>query len=305
VEEDARQARAAHLVALAEGNEARTEDDSLSASERKAAQTRAQNQRSEAERINEAGESKGGEEDDEPTDKPGPDGNATTVNDTKAEMPSHEVKHTTDGAPHEKAQRNFTDPDSSIMEHKGGFEQAYNGQVVANDQQVILSHGLSNCAADTKHLPPMIDRTIENVGTPEKALADAGYWSPENAAYCEENGVDAYIATSRESKNREDNRTGNQQQDRQQESGVDPPPPPAPLEQMRSKLRTPEGREEYRARKWMVEPVFGQIKGAMGFRMFTMRGLEAARGEWGFVCACHNLRKLYRRWLAPGELATT
>ena len=340
LEEGARQARAEHLEALAEGNDARAEDESLSSGERKAARTRARKQRSEAQGLRgtdepargqrarddesgpDAGAAQGDEpapdddadadagadQGDKPADEPAPEAGADADADqgdesadesdaatahaqaTAAEMPSRKVNHTAEGKPDKRAQRNFTDPDSSIMEHKGGFVQAYNGQVISNEEQVVLAHGLSNCGADTHHMQPMMDRVIDHIGTPDTALADAGYWSPGNAGYCEDKGIDAYIATSRESKIKAD------------QSGPDPPPLADPLERMRSKLRTPKGREEYRDRKWMVEPVFGQIKAAMGFRTFTMRGLEAARGEWGFVCTCHNLRKLYGKWMANGGL---
>ncbi len=328
LEEGARQARAAKLEALARGNDARGEDDKLSAKARKAARTRAQKQRREAERLRGvSGSTPRGEEEASKTDDVDEGGGssqdagsemesgevvsaaheesteqaaptapnaagAVDEKDGKAEMPTRSVKSTMEGQPDKKAQRNFTDPDSSIMSSKGGFEQAYNGQVVSNEEQVILAHGLSNSGSDTNYFQPMFNRVLANIGLPAIGLADAGYWSPDNAAYSASIGMDAHIATSRESKLKK----------AAEESGLDPPQAARPLDQMRSKLRSPEGREAYRARKWIVEPVFGQIKEAMGFQTFTMRGLEAARGEWGFVCACHNLRKFYRQWLANGEV---
>ena len=63
---------------------------------------------------------------------------------------------------------------------------------------------------------------------------------------------------------------------------------------MKWKLDTPEGRAVYARRKAIVEPIFGQIKAARGFRRLSFRGLEAVRAEWKLICACHNLLKLYR-----------
>jgi IS5 family transposase len=51
-------------------------------------------------------------------------------------------------------------------------------------------------------------------------------------------------------------------------------------------------RSRYRRRKQIVEPVFGRIKQARGFRKFLLRGLNKVRGEWAMVCTVHNLLKL-------------
>jgi hypothetical protein len=65
-------------------------------------------------------------------------------------------------------------------------------------------------------------------------------------------------------------------------------------ERMGAKVRTPEGQELYSRRKVIVEPVFGQIKGARGFRQFSLRGQEKMNGEWRLVCLTHNLLKIWR-----------
>jgi hypothetical protein len=68
-----------------------------------------------------------------------------------------------------------------------------------------------------------------------------------------------------------------------------------PLTQaMREKLRRAGWRSRYRLRKQIVEPVFGQIKQARGFRQFLLRGIEKARAEWALICTAHNLTKLPR-----------
>ena len=114
---------------------------------------------------------------------------------------------------------------------------------------------------------------------PEKISADTGFWAPTNAVWCDEQQVDAYIATQR-----------------QRRSAVPlgaAEPANTPQQEMRAKVASPEGQEIYRRRKCTVEPVFGQIKQAMGFRRFSMRGMDRARGEWALVCTCHNVRKLW------------
>lgn len=200
------------------------------------------------------------------------------------ELPVHHPKVSRDGIPQASAQRNFTDPESRIMERGGQFTQAYNSHIAVDDEwHVIVGQGASNQPPDTEYFIPMLERVQATVGQlPEKATADAGFWSPENARWAEERGVDAYIST------------------RRQRHGAPPtalaePPGPAatPQQRMRHKVGTPEGRAVYRRRKCLPEPVFGQIKQAMGFRRFSMRGMEKARGEWGLVCMCHNVRRLH------------
>ena len=71
-------------------------------------------------------------------------------------------------------------------------------------------------------------------------------------------------------------------------------PPTTAKERMAAKVRTAAGRALYARRKVIVEPVFGQIKEARGFRRFLLRGLEKIRGEWCLVCLTHNLLKLWR-----------
>jgi hypothetical protein len=197
-------------------------------------------------------------------------------------MPSHRTPTTRQGVPKPKAQRNFTDPESRIMEHGGEIVQAFNGQIAVDAQaQVIVAHGLSNQSPDTHHLIPMMCRVKRNCGRrPDRMTADAGYWAPENASWCENAGIDAYISTSRRKHERDDNPVRG--------------PPDGPRAKMQAKVSEEEGRRIYSRRKCIPEPVFGQIKGARGFRRFSMRGLRKVAGEWGFVCACHNLLKLRR-----------
>lgn len=192
-----------------------------------------------------------------------------------------------DDQPSPKAQRNFTDPESSIMKGTDGFIQAYNCQAgVDGSSQVIVACEVSAIAADGAQVEPMVVEMLENLGKlPQVASLDAGFFSEANIRGLQDLGVDPYIAAGR--------------QKHTQES---PPPPPrgriprnaTPKERMQRKLRTRKGRRIYARRKAIVEPVFGQIKGR-GFRQFLLRGEQKVRGEWSLICMTHNLRKLFGR----------
>ena len=133
---------------------------------------------------------------------------------------------------------------------------------------------------------PMLERVRESCGElPAMLTADTGYLSDENLRYCEERGIDAYIALRSVDEVAQESAAKTARARRRY--------------QMQIKLRSDLGRETYAKRKVLVEPVFGQIKAAMGFRRFSLRGLAKAASEWGFVCACHNLLKLFRRRLGP------
>jgi hypothetical protein len=200
-------------------------------------------------------------------------------------MPYRGLAHRADGSPTAAAQRNFTDPDSHIVKSDGNLLQGYNCQaVVDGDHQVIVAMGISNQPPDVEHLVPMLERTIVNTAQiPRTFIADAGYWSEDNAAACEQRGVDPHIATGR------------------LPHGQPPPPIYGPIPKdldakgrMARKLRKKEGRKIYAKRKTIVEPVFGQAKEGRGLRRFLLRGLEKVNGEWLLWGTTHNLNKLWR-----------
>ena len=200
-------------------------------------------------------------------------------------MPDRGLVHQADGSPTSAAQRNFTDPDSHIMRSDGNLLQGYNCQAaVDGDHQVIVAMGVSNQPPDVEHLVPMLERTIANTGqAPVTLIADAGYWSEDNAKACENRGVDPHIATGR------------------QPHGKPPPPIFGPIPRdldakgrMARELRKKEGKEIYARRKTIVEPVFGQAKEGRGLRRFLLRGLEKVNGEWLLWGATHNLNTLWR-----------
>jgi transposase len=185
--------------------------------------------------------------------------------------------------PKAKAQRNFTDPDSRIMKTKDGFIQGYNAQAaVDGDHQIIVGHGLTNSGSDQAQLAPLLDAVRANTGHEAKEIsADAGYASEANLEALDARGIRAYVATGRQ-RHGQAAATGRGRQQGPR------------LQAMRARLRRGGFRSRYRLRKQIVEPVFGQIKQARGFRQFLLRGLAQVRQEWALVCTAHNLVKLTR-----------
>lgn len=189
------------------------------------------------------------------------------------------------GVPEDKAQDNFTDPQSRIMKTADGFQQGYNAQAaVDEDSHVIGATGLTDCAADVHQLLPMIDATMRNTGTaPAMTLADSGYASEDNFAALEAKHLTACVALAREGKTIRP---------------IDPQRHPA-TQRMAERLATPEGKDHYRRRKFIPEPVFGWAKQALGFRQFSVRSRDAVTGEWNLVCLALNLRRMQRLGWAP------
>ena len=216
------------------------------------------------------------------------EGRLAKIREAKAAL-EQEAKERTgnpDAAPEPKAQRNFTDPESKIMRSRpDGWVQGYNvGAVVDDGHQVIVATSVTADPTDTRTLPALVEQIKANTGRhPRRLLADAGYASDDNLTHLADAGIDAYVALGRDHHGR-----------------TAPPAPrgriPSGLsrrERMGRKLRTKAGRAHYARRKAIVEPVFGQIKEARGFRRFSLRGLEAVQAEWLLVAAVHNLGKLF------------
>jgi transposase len=182
--------------------------------------------------------------------------------------------------PDGKTQRNFTDPQSRILKTKDGYIQGYNAQAaVDGTAQIIVAHGLTHGMSDHDQLVPLVDGIEENLGRkPKEASADAGYCSEANLAALAERDVSAYLATGRAKRPADIKR-----------------PIAGPLTKaMRDKLKRAGWRSRYRLRKQIVEPVFGQIKQARGFRQFLLRGIAKVRAEWAMICTAHNILKLAR-----------
>lgn len=188
--------------------------------------------------------------------------------------------------PEPKAQRNFTDPESRIMPdgaNKGAFIQGYNAQIAVDaEAQVIVAADLSQSPNDKQQLVPMAQAIENNVGTmAQTTSADAGYFSEAALAHSALEGTNLLVPPHR-LKHGAELQPGSPDRDA------------SPADRMRHQLATQEGRELYRMRKAIVEPVFGQIKEARGLRGLLLRGFTAARAEFQLISLTHNLLKLFR-----------
>ena len=193
--------------------------------------------------------------------------------------------------PDAQAQRNFTDAESRIMpsgNQKGAFVQGYNAQIAVDGQaQIIVAVDVIQQTTDNHQLAPMLEQTEQNLGTrPQAVSADSGYWNPTQVEKIQGQGIDLHVATSKQ----KHGQTSQPVEENSIEAGNEP----SLRERMKQKLASEAGRDVYRMRKAIVEPVFGQIKEWRGFRRFSLRGHENVRCEWKLVCLTHNLLKLFR-----------
>jgi transposase len=187
--------------------------------------------------------------------------------------------------PKAKMQYHFTDPESRIMKGADGFVQAYNAQVaVEPDFQLIVGQQVTQEANDKQQMKPLVQVIAEQSGQkPAEVVSDSGYGSEANLKYLEKKKIEGFVAVDRES-----------YRDREKPCPRGPLPKGATrVDRMRRKLQTQKGAVIYAMRKTVVEPVFGQIKEARGFRRFLLRGLKKVQGEWALVCLTHNILKLY------------
>ena len=182
--------------------------------------------------------------------------------------------------PDAKTQRNFTDPQSRILKTKDGYIQGYNAQAAVDGKaQIIVAQRLVASMNDQDQLVPLIERIKDNLGRkPREASADAGYLSEANLGALSERGINAYVAAGRAKRPAKTKR---------KLAG-------SLTKAMQDKLKRAGWRSRYRLRKQIVEPVFGQIKQARGFRQFLLRGIEKVSAEWAMICTAHNLNKLAR-----------
>jgi transposase len=189
--------------------------------------------------------------------------------------------------PDDKDQYNFTDPESRIMKGGDGFVQGYNAQAAVEPTLLlIVGQTVTEAANDKKQLKPMVELIEQQSGQcPEAILADNGYCSEENLELLEsaERRIEGFIATGKQKhgEHRLPAKRGRL------------PKGATEVDRMKRKLQTKVGKAVYAARKCVVEPVFGQIKQARGFRQFLLRGKEKVKGEWALLCLTHNVLRLY------------
>ena len=202
------------------------------------------------------------------------------------EQAKSEGKDPEEAQPTKKAQYNFTDPESRMLKGPDGFLQGYNTQIAVEPVfQLIVGQRVTQAANDKQQLVPLIEAIEEQSGQkPEGVLADNGYCSDENLKYLARKRVEGFIATGKQKHG-----------ERREPCKRGPLPREASrVERMERKLETKVGAAVYATRKFIVEPVFGQIKQARGFRQFLLRGIEKVRGEWALICMTHNLLKFHK-----------
>ena len=187
-------------------------------------------------------------------------------------------------------QVNLTDEDSRIMPVAGGgFEQCYNAQAaVAAGSLLVVATDVVQAPNDKQQVEPMLEK-IEALpgalGEVDNLLADTGYFSAGNVDACEKAGVEPVIAMGRQ--------PHHPPLSERFAAAPTAPENPTPVEAMAHRLKTPEGRALYALRKQTPEPVFGIIKSVLGFRQFSLRGLEKVRGEWSLVTMAWNLKRMF------------
>jgi transposase len=186
-------------------------------------------------------------------------------------------------------QINLTDEESRIMPVAGGgFEQCYNAQAAVDaPTMLVIATGVTQAPNDKEQVEPMLeilDAQAETLGAVTCLIADTGYASEKNFKACETAQIEPSIAVARD-----EHHPG------WRERHSEPAPLPdhaTPMQAMAHKLKTKAGRATYAVRKQTVEPVFGIIKSVMGFRQFSLRGLQKVTGEWTLVCLAWNLKRM-------------
>ena len=202
------------------------------------------------------------------------------------EQATSEGKDPAEAQPSKKAQYNFSDPESRILKGPDGFVQGYNTQIAVEPVfQLIVGQRVTQAANDKQQMVPLIEAMEEQSGQkPEGVLADNGYCSDENLKYLVRKRMEGFVAT------------GKQKHGEPRKFCQRGPLPreASRVERMERKLETSVGAAVYATRKFIVEPVFGQIKQARGFRQFLLRGIEKVRGEWALICMTHNILKFHK-----------
>jgi transposase len=198
--------------------------------------------------------------------------------------------------PQPQDQYNFTDPESRIMKAGSGqhFEQSYNAQAAVDvDSRLIVGQRVSQAPNDKQEPGPTVAAISPAVGTVAAVLADSGFFSEAAVRQMEQtpagtpSGTTVYAPLDKTSHHRS-------------VADLEPKPEPAApapgasvSEVMRHRLKTRAGRALYKLRQQTVEPVFGILKAALGFRQFLLRGITKVSLEWELVCLAYNFRRLH------------
>ena len=192
---------------------------------------------------------------------------------------------------------NLTDSESQVMRKNkhSSYTQSYNAQAsVETKSRLIVGHHVGMGANDKKELTKAYESIPEEVGKPEVLIADAGYASEKEFLELEKK-TDLYVSVHREDAHYE--RQYDYRPTEKIKPSVKSPKSPR-LQKMKEKLKTEAGKAIYKLRSQTVEPVFGIIKEAMGFRGFSLRGQAHIASEWELVCVSYNLKRLFNMKMA-------
>jgi transposase len=175
-----------------------------------------------------------------------------------------------------RSQKSFADPDAQMMATgDGALTYAYNAQAAVSTDGFVVASGVTTAVRDTGELLPMAAAIAANTGErPAMVIADNGYLTEENLATLRRKGQRCLLGVGREGKAPARWPQGRETQ------------------RMHRLLRLPWARSLYARRKTQAERPHAEIKWAMGFRRFALRGVAKVRGEWDLVCAAFNLRRL-------------
>lgn len=205
----------------------------------------------------------------------------------------------------EKEKVNLTDAEANFMQERHGvIKPAYNCQVAASPEQVIVAYDTVCDATDIKQLEPMVEKVEENTGERvEELKADCGYASEYNYVYAVENKkIDIYMPDKGFVKERK----------RCMKEGLSFPSEKLIHESeskdkksiaaiIREKLSIPENYRKYKSRMYEIEPIFGHLKFNLGYRHFLLRSQKKVKGEFGLMCAAYNLMKIWKAMAGKQE----
>src|SRR5271170_48744 len=202
----------------------------------------------------------------------------------KEEDPTGIQKHRRElkkGKP-EVSKINTTDTDSRTMRFSNGlFDEGYNTQIVVDDEAgIIIAADATQEGGDKRLLLPMILQVEKNTGwLPDNVTADTGYYNESHIRDPRLKTVEFFVKPAKKKTAKPTTRVK-----------------PDPFSDvMRERLETGIGQALYHLRMRLVEPVFGSIKHARGFRQLLLRGLQGAKTEWTLICSAHNILAMFSR----------
>ena len=183
-----------------------------------------------------------------------------------------------------------TDPDSRFLKSGGKFTLGYTVAVATSEDHLIVAQQVGQETSDNGLLLPLVDGVMKRCGAwPERVSADSGFYSDENLIGLETRQIDGYVPdpnTAYDLYHRPKVRRRDWQEPAHQ--------------RMVQKLDSPPGREAYRRRKTIVEPVFGVLKEQRNLRRFRRRGLANVAVEVTLAATAFNLTRMWRKALLAG-----